>query len=257
MGVRRGLPTARSIIHRPAMERRGLQFARPGRGHGRIAGAHQSACVVVARTADGLIRPLNANPIETKPQSRVPRRRAGMTNRMSKSMNITRGPLAAALTITACTAMFLSNTPHRALAQSFEREHIKITHPWTRATPDGARVAGGFMKVTNTGPQADRLIGGTFVAAKRVEIHEMTMEGSVMKMRELARGLEIKPGETVELKPGGFHIMFMDLTAPIKQGANLKGALVFERAGTIEVTYQIEAMGARSSQGVDHSKMKH
>jgi hypothetical protein len=129
-------------------------------------------------------------------------------------------------------------------AHEYKIGDLKIDHPWSRATPPGAKVAGGFMKITNTGSQPDRLIGGSAVAAGVFEVHEMKMEGNVMKMRALEKGLEIKPGQTVELKPGGFHVMFMDLKAPLKEGDKVKGTLVFERAGTIEVEYKIEARGA-------------
>ena len=91
--------------------------------------------------------------------------------------------------------------------------------------------------------QADRLTGGTLPVAGRFEVHEMAMDGGVMKMRELKKGLEIKPGETVELKPGGFHLMFMDLKQGLKEGESYKGTLVFEKAGKIEVEYKIGPIG--------------
>lgn len=137
-----------------------------------------------------------------------------------------------------------------ASAHDYKLGDLKIDHPWSRATPGGAKVAGGFMTITNNGKEADRLIGGTLVSAGIVEIHEMAMEGNVMKMRALAQGLEIKPGQTVELKPGGFHVMFLDLKAPLKEGEKVKGTLVFQRAGTIEVEFKIEARGAGG--GHDH-----
>ena len=149
-------------------------------------------------------------------------------------------------------------TAPTADAHSFEKGAIKIGHPWSRETPPGAKVAGGFLKVTNTGKETDRLVGGSFVPAKRLEIHEMAMEGGMMKMRELPKGLEIKPGETVELKPGSFHVMFLELGTPFKAGDLVKGTLVFEKAGTIEVEYKIEPLGAKTSDDHgDHGKMKH
>ena len=123
---------------------------------------------------------------------------------------------------------------------------IKISGSWTRATPAGAKVAGGFLKITNTGATPDRLMGGTMVSAGKVEVHQMSMADGVMKMSALEQGLEIKPGEMVELKPGGFHIMFIDLAAPVKEGDHLEGTLVFQRAGTIKLQYDAAAMGAKS-----------
>lgn len=122
---------------------------------------------------------------------------------------------------------------------------IKITGTWTRATPAGAKSAGGFLKITNTGTQADRLVGGTLVAAGKVEIHEMSMKDGVMKMGPLEKGLEIKPGATVEMKPGGYHVMFMDLKSQIKQGDTIDGTLLFERAGTIKISYGVAEIGAK------------
>lgn len=133
---------------------------------------------------------------------------------------------------------------------------LKIAHPWSRATPGGAKVAGGFMTITNTGKEPDRLIGGSAVPAGIFEVHEMRMEGNVMKMRALEKGLEIKAGQTVELKPGGYHVMFMDLKSPLKEGESIKGTLIFEKAGTIEVEYKIENRGASSGQ-TGHGGHKH
>jgi periplasmic copper chaperone A len=126
---------------------------------------------------------------------------------------------------------------------------LTITAPWTRATPGGAKVAGGYMRITNTGKETDRLVGGSLPQAGRFEVHEMATTNNVMVMRQLDKGLEIKPGETVELKPGGFHVMFMDLKEPVKQGAALEGTLVFEKAGTVSVEYQVAPIGATSRDG--------
>lgn len=124
---------------------------------------------------------------------------------------------------------------------------IRISGTWTRATPAGAHVAGGFLTITNTGTQPDRLIGGTLAIAGKVEIHEMSMSGGVMKMAPLEQGLEIKPGETVALKPGSYHIMFIDLKSAVKEGDKLDGTLVFQRAGTITLTYDAAALGAKTN----------
>ena len=129
---------------------------------------------------------------------------------------------------------------------------LVIEQPWTRATPGGAKVAGGYLKITNTGSEPDRLVGGTFTAAGRFEVHEMAMEGSVMKMRQLAEGLTIPAGGSVELRPGGYHVMFLDLKEPVKEGQSVKGTLVFEKAGTVEVTYAVRGMGARGASEHKH-----
>ena len=103
-----------------------------------------------------------------------------------------------------------------ALAHDYTAGSLKIDHPWTRATPKGAAVAGGYLKITNAGAAPDRLVGGTFASAGRFKIHEMKTENGVMTMRGIPGGLEIKPGQTVEFKPGGYHVMFMDLKTPLQ-----------------------------------------
>jgi periplasmic copper chaperone A len=137
------------------------------------------------------------------------------------------------------------------LAHEYKAGSLEIKHPWARATPKGAAVAGGYMTIVNKGTTADRLTGGALPTAGKFEIHEMKVEQGVMKMRPLPRGLEIKPGETVELKPGSYHLMFLQLKEPFEQGKRVKGTLTFEKAGTVEVEYAIEAIGG--SPAADHS----
>jgi len=129
---------------------------------------------------------------------------------------------------------------------------LTIEQAWSRATPAGAKVGGGYVKVTNTGSQPDRLVGGTLPLASRVEVHSMSLDGTVMRMKPVEGGLEIKPGETVEFKPGGYHLMFMDLKEPLSAGQTLKGALVFEKAGTVEVEFSVQPLGASGPAGHSH-----
>jgi len=139
-------------------------------------------------------------------------------------------------------------------AHEYKAGSLEIKHPWARATPKGATVAGGYMKIINTGTAPDRLVGGSTVAAGKFEIHEMAMDGDVMKMRALPKGIEIKPGETVELKPGSYHLMFVGLKQPFEQGKRVKGTLQFEKAGTVEVEYAVEAIGGTPGGGHDAHK---
>lgn len=134
-------------------------------------------------------------------------------------------------------------------ARTFKIGPLAIDAPWARATPGGAQVGAGYLKITNTGTDADRLIGGTLPVAGEVEVHEVVMAGNVMKMRRLPDGLEIKPGETVELKPGGNHLMFTRLRSGLKAGDAVKGTLVFQKAGTVEVEYRVAPIGAQSGGG--------
>jgi copper(I)-binding protein len=127
---------------------------------------------------------------------------------------------------------------------TFKLGDLTVTSPWTRATPGGSKIAGGYLKITNNGRSADRFVGTKSDVSDRVEIHEMSMSDSVMKMRPLPNGLEIKPGETVELKSGGYHLMFMDLKQPLKPGDTFKATLQFEKAGPLEVNFSVRALGA-------------
>lgn len=124
---------------------------------------------------------------------------------------------------------------------------IKIDHPWSRLAPEGFKVAGGFMRITNTGTEPDRLIGGSFLLSARLEVHEMVLQGDRMRMRELAGGLEIPPGKSVLLRPGSYHVMFMEMKQPLKAGDRIKGTLVFAKAGTVEVEYVVEPLGTQTS----------
>ncbi len=128
-------------------------------------------------------------------------------------------------------------------AHEFKAGDLQIGHPWTRATPTGASTAAGYLKVTNSGKEADRLVGGSAEGIGKVEVHEMTMDNNVMKMRQLKDGMEIKPGETVELKPGAAHLMMIGVKAPFKEGTMVRGTLTFEKAGSVPVEFKVEAMG--------------
>ena len=128
---------------------------------------------------------------------------------------------------------------------------IAIDHPWSRATPAGAQVGAGYVTIKNTGAAPDRLLAATSDAAGKVEIHEMSMADGVMKMRAV-KGLDVAPGASVELKPGGYHIMFVELKQPLKAGDTIKGALQFEKAGTVPVEFKVEAMGASGGMSGEH-----
>ncbi|MGO4685002.1 copper chaperone PCu(A)C [Hyphomicrobium sp. 2TAF46] len=157
----------------------------------------------------------------------------------------------AIVAVTALFALF-----GMASAHQFEKGGLLIAHPWTRATPEGATVGAGYLTITNNGKDADKLNGGTFENADHVEIHEMKMDGDKMIMRQLKDGLEIKPGETVKFNPGAYHLMFVGLKKSIAQGTNIKGSLTFEKAGTVDVDYKVEAIGAMDSSDADHAGMQ-
>jgi periplasmic copper chaperone A len=131
-----------------------------------------------------------------------------------------------------------------ATAEDYSIGSLQIGNPWTRATPKGTTVAGAYLTISNKGPASDRLIGGSSAVAARFEVHSMVMEQGVAKMRPIVGGLEIKPGETVELKPGSLHVMLLGLKQPLSKGEKVKGTLEFEKAGKVEIEYAVEALGA-------------
>ena len=131
-----------------------------------------------------------------------------------------------------------------AVAADYDVGSIHISQPWARATPQGAPSGAGYMTVTNKGTTADRVSCVSDDASAQCQIHSMTMEDGVMKMRPVEGGLEIKPGETVTLKPGGYHVMFVDLTHPLEPGKAVDVKLKFDTAGTVDVQYPIQPIGA-------------
>jgi len=139
-----------------------------------------------------------------------------------------------------------------AAAHDYTAGALKIGQPWARATPKGASIGGGYLTITNTGTTPDRFVGGSSEASKSFEIHEMSMDNGVMKMRAMDKGIEIAPGQTVEFKPSGYHIMFVGLKKPLEKGEMVKATLDFEKAGKVDVEFAVESIGAQSGAS-DHS----
>ena len=128
--------------------------------------------------------------------------------------------------------------------QSFATGYITVSGAFTRATLPGAKAAGGFMTITNNGDEADRLVGVSTKTAKTTEVHEMKMEGDVMKMSKLADGLDIPGGATVALEPGGYHVMMMGLGQGLFEGACVEVVLEFEKAGELPVQLSVGSTDA-------------
>lgn len=144
---------------------------------------------------------------------------------------------------------------HASMQQpSYTVGDLVITNVRAGATVPKAPVAGGYMVIRNNGSEPDFLIGGTASFAGDVQIHEMKMQGDVMKMRELADGLEIPAGGEVALKPGGYHVMFMKLSEPLSEGDSRKAALRFKKSGSVEVEFNIKSRKDLTSHGMDHSQ---
>jgi periplasmic copper chaperone A len=153
------------------------------------------------------------------------------------------GAAIGALALTAFIVAAALNSP-AAAAGDYDLGSIHISQPWSRATPKGAASGAGYMTITNKGAAPERVSCVSDDASGQCQIHSMSMEGGVMKMRPVEGGLEIKPGESVALKPGGNHMMFLALKHPLEQGQTVKVTLKFEHAGKIDVDYPVLAIGA-------------
>lgn len=130
---------------------------------------------------------------------------------------------------------------------------LVISQAWSRATPGGAKVAGGYLTIENKGTTADRLVSVSADIAGKAEVHEMAMDNGVMKMRPLDKGLVIDPGKTVKLAPGGNHLMLQELKGPFKQGDKVPLTLEFEKAGKVAVSLDVQGVGAQAPGDAGHS----
>ena len=136
----------------------------------------------------------------------------------------------------------------QALAQDFKLGGITVSAPWARATPGGAKVAGAFLEIRAEAGVEDRLVAARSPASGVVEIHDHVDDGGVMKMRRVD-GIAIKGSQSVVLKPGGLHIMMLDLAAPLKEGDSVAFTLVFEKAGELQITVPVAKIGAAGPGG--------
>lgn len=157
----------------------------------------------------------------------------------------------ARLAMTALAAALALAAVQPVLAEDASPVHVE--QPWARATPPGAKVAGAFAVIENHGSTPDRLVSATAEIAGRVEIHEMAVTDGVMTMRPLADGLAIPADGSVELKPGSYHLMLMDLAGPLKEGEHIAGTLTFEKAGTVPVEFAVAPIGAKAPAGAGHA----
>ena len=155
-------------------------------------------------------------------------------------------------------AAAMKTMPDKAGSDTVTVGDIEIGSIWTRAMLPGQPVGGGYFTITNNGKSADRLISISSPDAGSAEIHSMVMKDNVMVMRQVEGGLEIPAGETVELKPGHFHLMFMDVKKPFRRGDTVPVTLEFEKAGKVEIKMPVEAPNAKGATGsmghMDHMK---
>src|ERR1700709_2478848 len=140
-------------------------------------------------------------------------------------------------------------------AEDIKAGDLVISQAWSRATPGGAKIAGGYLTIENKGTSPDGLIGGSGDITDKIEVHEMAMNNGVMTMRPLDKGLTIEPGKTVKLAPGGYHLMMFDLKGPLKQGDKVPVTLEFEKAGKVKLSLEVQGVGAQGPVGAGNSGM--
>jgi hypothetical protein len=139
-----------------------------------------------------------------------------------------------------------------AAAHDFKAGSLTLQHPWTRAT--AGKVGAGYTIIVNSGKTADQLVSASSPAVDKVEIHTMTMDGGVMKMRPLPDGIAIPAGGTARLAPGGYHLMLLGLKAPLVAGKLVPLTLNFAKAGPVKVQLKVEAAGAAEPAHANHGK---
>lgn len=141
-----------------------------------------------------------------------------------------------------------------SLAHGYKTGSLSIQHPWSRETATGQAVGGGFMVVTNASAKPDKLVGATTPLAREVQLHTMSMEGGVMRMRQVEGGIAVPAKGKLEMKPGGYHLMFMGLKRPLKKGERFPVTLRFQTAGTLKVQFAVQPIGSTEAIESHHAK---
>lgn len=149
-------------------------------------------------------------------------------------------------------AAFSAAMPTPIAAEPYRAGAITVSNAWARETAPAQQAGGGFMTIDNAGNRPDRLLSATSGLADKVELHTVSMDGGVMRMRPVAGGIAIPARGKVELRPGSFHIMFMGLTAPLRRGESVPVTLRFARAGTITARLAVQPIGAMGPDGGHH-----
>ncbi len=150
----------------------------------------------------------------------------------------------------ALAILFLSASG--AAAHEIAHNGIKLVHPWVREAPKGAESVPAFVKITNTGKKADRLVTASLKGADKAEIHQTVTSGGTSAMQPMPDGVPIKAGETVQLEPDGTHIMFLGLKTSLDADQYVDGSLTFEKAGKIDVEFYVEARPEGAEGHGDH-----
>jgi len=139
-----------------------------------------------------------------------------------------------------------------AAAEDVKAGPISVKDAWSRATPEGTDVGVGYLTITNDGDAPDRLVSAEAAFAGQAEIHQMAMNNGVMHMRPVPEGVTVPSKGKLVFSPDSYHLMFMGLKGPLKEGDTVAGSLTFKHAGKVEVTFHVESMGASGSEGAHH-----
>ncbi|MCV3735594.1 copper chaperone PCu(A)C (plasmid) [Rhizobium sp. TRM96647] len=142
--------------------------------------------------------------------------------------------------------------PTFGAARDYKAGSIEILQPVAKATMPGQPVGGGFFTLVNHGAEPDRLVSITSPVSGEMQMHEMSLQDDVMQMRKLPDGIPVPPGATVRLETGGMHVMFMRIAAPFREGESIPATLTFEKAGVVEVEFEVEAFRSGSAAGAGH-----
>ena len=148
----------------------------------------------------------------------------------------------AAIVMAACLALAAPAGP--SAAHGYGKGDLQVRHPWTRATPPGAKVAAAYLEIRNSGSRPDRVIGASTPEAERVELHIMSTAGGVMKMREMP-DFEVPARQRLVLQPGGSHLMIVGPRRPFAKGDRIPLTLRFERAGELAIELEVQPADSR------------
>ena len=159
-----------------------------------------------------------------------------------------------------CITLSLTALATSAFAHEYKKGTLIIDHPITRETPPGTSVGAGYLSITNNSTEDDKLIKITGDLSPVIQIHTMSLENNVIRMEQIKEGLVIPAGKSVQLQPGGKHLMFMNLPQQLKVGEKHKVVLIFEKAGEIEVTFNVEKHNTedtKHNKSTEQTKHKH
>lgn len=148
-------------------------------------------------------------------------------------------PLALAWAMAVAATPALAQAPAREPAAPYRAGQIEVAQPWIRATPNGAATAAAYFTLVNRGHTPDRLVSARSVLARQAQIHQMSMVGGVMRMREVSGGVAVAPGQVTSLLPGGPHLMLIGLAHAFRAGEKVPVTLTFARSGSVTAEFDV------------------